>query len=76
MSSTVITSFLFFFFFFQSENTVEWCSYVTGYGTCVHDELIELITTTIESRRFKILPIKIEHESLNKNDRSGHNVMK
>ena len=42
----------------------------------MHDELIELITTTIESRRFKILPIKIEHESLNKKDGSGHNVMK
>ena len=42
----------------------------------MHDELIELITTTIESRRFKILPIKIGHEALNKNDRNGHNVMK
>ena len=42
----------------------------------MHDELIELITTTIESRRFKIVAIKIGRDALNKNDRSGHNVMK
>ena len=42
----------------------------------MQNELIELITTTIESRRFKILAIKTGREALNKNDRSGHNVMK